>query len=226
MHRRCCFILKVTYYFGVVGDCHFRSYIVHFSVYMTPKKQHLINTRLLNGPLCPLFPFLLQWGDTDATSASFLEFHPKLFFPSFRLQGEEQSFTHFLFHLGLKFRAICPACHHRLGGSRRSRWSPVWRLFSSPTAWSSGWVGLPPNGGNNKLKEQQWAKKKRLANLIFQSPGAGLKSGNTVGCKFAGLVWSQRTTCWRLWPDECFCSEDPLRAVCGADRLNTTHFTG
>lgn len=127
-----------------------------------PQKQHLINTRLLNGrngPFYPLFPFLLQRGDTDATSGPFLEFHPKVFFLLLSAAGRRTEFHPLRFLWGLKFRAICPACHHRLGGSRRSRWSPVWRLFSSPTAWSSGWVGLPPNGGNNKLKEQQWAKK-------------------------------------------------------------------
>lgn len=63
-----------------------------FSLY-DQKKQHFIHAHILNDQkrVCffPSFSVFPVWGDRNATSASFLEFDPKVFFffPS-RLQGE------------------------------------------------------------------------------------------------------------------------------------------
>ena len=59
------------------------------------------------------------------------------FLPS-RLQGAVCVNSTFLLLFSLKSKTA--TCLHRLDGFRRSRWSPAWRLSSSPTASFSGWV--------------------------------------------------------------------------------------
>ena len=62
-----------------------------------------------------------------------------------------------LFSLFLWFKVKTATCLRRLDGFRRSQSSPAWRPSSSPTASYSGWAARHVMG-DNKLKEQQWAK--------------------------------------------------------------------